>query len=107
RTFMVTLSGAVGATLASPMSTTVTIADNDNTVQFTAPTATANESTPALGLSVSRTGTFTQAAGVHWAAVDGTAVAGTDYGTLGNTTPPSGDLNWNAGASAAQPVSIP
>jgi len=107
RTFMVTLSGALGATLVSPMGTTVTIADNDNTVQFTAATATVAENALKVALNVSRMGVLAQSAGVHWAAVDGAAVAGTDYGTLGNPTPPSGDLVWNAGVGTAQVINIP
>ena len=56
RTFTVTLSGATGTPLMAPMSTMVTIADNFNQVQFSAPTANVTEGTATLSLAVTRTG---------------------------------------------------
>ncbi|MFT3785152.1 MAG: Calx-beta domain-containing protein [Tepidisphaeraceae bacterium] len=58
-------------------------------------------------LTVTRTGDASSAASVNWTAVNGTAIAGTDYGTLGNATPPSGTLTWAAGDSAAKTITIP
>src|SRR6185503_1828164 len=93
RTFTVTLSGATGAVLAAPTATAVTIADDDNTVQFSAPTATVAETAANATLTLTRMGVAAgQSATVHWSAVNGTAIAGTDYGLLGNGTPTSGDV---------------
>ncbi len=107
RTFAVGLAGAVGATLGSPSSTTVTIADDDNTVQFTSATATVTEGTPSLVLTVSRVGGTAGAASVNWASADGTAVAGSDFGVLGNASPVSGTLSWAAGDAASKTITIP
>ncbi|HUL97232.1 MAG TPA: Calx-beta domain-containing protein [Usitatibacter sp.] len=106
RTFTVTLSGATGGALGTPSSTVVTIVDNDNTLQFSAATASANEGASAT-LTVTRLGGASGAASVNWAAANGTAIAGTKYGTLGNSTPPSGTINWGAGDSASKTISIP
>lgn len=107
RTFTVTLSGATGATLVTPMSTMVTIKDNDNTVQFAAATASVTETTASIMIPVSRLGVATGAASVHWSTADGGALAGTDFGTLGDTTQRSGTLNWAAGSAASQNITIP
>jgi len=81
--FTLTLSGATGATLAAPMATTVTIADNDSNVAFANATTAVAETTANLVIPVNRTGTVTGAASVHWSTADGTAVAG---------PPPPGDF---------------
>ena len=107
RTFTVTLSGAIGATIGAPTSTAVTIVDDDNNVQFASPIATVAEGTAALTLSVTRIGGVANPASVSWATTDGTALAGSDFGALGNATPVSGVLNWGAGDAAAKSVSIP
>ena len=107
RTFNVTLSGAVGATLGAPATTTVTIADDDNTLQFSAAAASVSEATANLTLSVTRLGGAAGAASVNWSTADGTALAGSDFGALGNTTPVSGTLNWVAGDAAAKTITIP
>jgi hypothetical protein len=107
RTFTVTLSGASGATLGAPMSTAVTIQDDDNTLQFTSPTAAVTEGAAALMLTVSRIGGTAAPASVTWTTADGTALAGTDFGALGNTTPVSGTLNWAAGTGGSKSISIP
>jgi hypothetical protein len=107
RTFTVRLSGASGATLGSPNSTMVTIADDDNTLQFTAATATVTEGTAALMVTVSRVGGTAAPASVTWATADGTALAGTDFGTSGDTTPLTGTLDWAAGTGGAKSISIP
>ncbi len=107
RTFNVTLSGAVGATLGTPVTTTVTIADDDNTLQFSAATATVAEGTASVTLSVTRLGGPAATASVDWATADGTAAAGSDFGTLGNATPLSGTLNWGAGDAATKSIVIP
>ena len=107
RTFTVSLSGATGATLGVPTSTSVTIADDDNTLQFTVATAAVMEGTSALMLTVTRVGGTGAPASVTWTTADGTALAGTDFGTAGNATPVSGTANWGAGVGGAQTISIP
>jgi len=107
RTFMVTLSGAAGGTIGTPASTTVTITDDDNTLQLSAATASVSEGAGMVSLTVTRLGGAANAASVNWSAADVTAQAGSDYGTLGNTTPPSGVLNWGAGDSSSKTISIP
>lgn len=102
RTFTVTLSGATGAPLSTP-TTTVTIADNDNSLQFTAATASVLESTANVMLSVSRAGiTAGQAAGVTWTINNGSALSGTDFGG-----PTTGTLSWAIGETAMKTITIP
>jgi hypothetical protein len=107
RTFTVRLSAPSVGALGTPNQTVVTIGDDDNTVQFTAPTANFTEGMPTLTLSVSRAGGVAAPASVSWSTVDGTALAGTDFGALGNTTPVGGTINWVAGDRGAKSVSIP
>jgi len=105
RTFTVVLSGATGATIVAPASKLVTVTDDDNTVQFTVPTISATEG-GALTLTVSRTGATGGAADVSYTTVDGTALAGTDFGILGNTAAVTGTLHWNAGDGANKTIPI-
>jgi len=107
RTFTMTLSGATGATIGSPTSTVVTIVDDDNTVQFSAPTAIVTEGTASISLTVTRVGGVANPASVTWTTADGSALAGSDFGTLGNTTALTGTLNWAGGESASKTIMIP
>ena len=107
RTFTVTLSGAAGATLGTPASTTVTISDDDNTLQFSAATATVAEGTATLNLSVTRLGGAAATASVDWASADGTALSGSDFGAQGVPVPLTGTLNWGAGDAASKTIAIP
>ena len=107
RTFVVTLSTPTGATLTSPTTTTVTIVDDDNSVQFTGATGSVSEATPNLVIPVSRLGSVPNPAQVHWSTSDGSAHAGTDFGTLGDATPRSGTLLWGGGDAASKSISIP
>lgn len=102
RTFTVQLSGATGATLVAPMSTSNTITDNDNSVQFTVASAAVTEGTANLTLTVSRTGVATGGASVTWTAINGTASLGTDFGGPG-----TGTLTWAPGNTASQMINIP
>ncbi|MEO5677218.1 MAG: Calx-beta domain-containing protein [Usitatibacter sp.] len=107
RTFTVTLSAPSGAVLATPMSTLVTISDDDNTVQFTASTAAITEGTATLTLTLARTGATAGPATVTYATVDGSALAGTDFGIAGNGTPTTGTVTWLAGAGGSKTITIP
>jgi hypothetical protein len=57
-------------------------------------------------LTVTRTGGLASGVTVDYATADGTAIAGTDYGTAGNPTPPTGTLTFGA-AQATQFIRIP
>ena len=107
RTFVVTLSNASGATLTTPSATTVTIVDDDNAVQFTSGTQNVSEATPNVVIPVSRVGAVANPAQVHWSTSDNSAFAGTDFGTLGDTTQRSGTLNWAGGDAAVKNITIP
>ena len=114
KTFTVTLSSpSAGGQLTGTSSAVVTITSDDasvtpgpNTVQLSAASAVVNEGAN-LVLSVTRTGTLVGSASVSWAAANGSAIAGTDYGTAGNATPPSGTLSWAANDGATKTLSIP
>ncbi len=107
RTFSVTLSAANGAPLGAPATTTVTITDNDNSVQFSVATYAVTEGVANATLSVTRTGNGADPASVTWTANNGTAIAGQDFGILGNPALPTGTLNWAAGEMVAKTVLIP
>jgi len=114
KTFTVTLSSpSAGGQLIGTSSAVVTITSDDvsvtpgpNTVQLSTTSAAVNEGA-SLVLSVTRTGTLTGTASVSWAAGNGSAIAGTDYGVSGNATPPSGTLSWAANDGASKTLVIP
>jgi hypothetical protein len=73
------LSGAVGAVIGTPSSTTLTIQDNEPQVKFGAAAYTVNEATPSIAITVVRTGPATGTVTASYA-VTGTATGGgTDY----------------------------
>ena len=85
-TFSVALVSPAGGTVASPSSATVTIvgaAPAPSIVQFSSATATVSEGAGNLTLSIVRSGTTAEAASVNWSTANGTAIAGTDFGTAG------------------------
>jgi len=96
--FMAALSGASGASLGSPSTTTVTIPTNDqltDTLQFKSATYSVTEDGGSLRVYVSRSsssvGSAPGAASVDYATADGSATAGSDY------TAVAGTLNWADG----------
>jgi hypothetical protein len=104
RTFVITLSAPTGgALLASPSSTTVTIADDDNAVQFTAATMAVMENVTGgnVTLTVARTGVLTQPASVTYTTADGTGHAGSDY------TFSTGTVSWAAGVGGNKTFTVP
>ncbi|MCJ7670348.1 MAG: DNRLRE domain-containing protein, partial [Dehalococcoidia bacterium] len=94
-TFTANLSGASGASLGSPSTTTVTIVDEDpqlrGTVQFKSSTYSVMENGGSVRIYVSRTNGSYGPASVSYATFDGTAKAGSDY------TARSGTLSWSDG----------
>lgn len=107
RTFELRLSGATGAQVVGPASVTITILDDDNTVQFSSPTVTVVEGTPTLSLTVTRLGGTGAAAQASWRTADGTARVGSDFGPPGWPFPLEGTLFWGAGDASPRTVSIP
>jgi hypothetical protein len=101
--FYVELSGASGASLGSPVKTTVTIygSAGAGTVSVSAPTFTVAQNVGAVTIKVNRTGGSAGAASVWYATANKTAIAGTDY------TSERGVLRWANGESTAKTFSIP
>ncbi|RYD77137.1 MAG: hypothetical protein EOP84_15935, partial [Verrucomicrobiaceae bacterium] len=82
--FAVTLSGATGgATIGTQATTTVTIVDNDHTLQFSEPEVTVNEAAGQVSLTITRVGTSVGQVQVAYATSSGNganaASAGVDY----------------------------
>jgi hypothetical protein len=92
--FTVGLSAATGgATIGSPATTTVTIAESSGPpiVQFDASTLSVNEGTASAVFTVMRTGATGSAVSAQYATTDGTATSGSDYtATSGTVSFPSG-----------------
>jgi azurin len=105
KSFTVTVSGATGATLATPSTATATITGDaeaaTGSLQFSGATYSVSQSGGNVTLTVDRTGGSTGAISVAYATSNGTAVAGTDY------TAESGTLDWASGNTSAQTVEIP
>ena len=100
RTFTVTLSSPVNATVVRGTAT-VKILDDENTVQFSAATATAKEGVSPLTLTIVRAGSTGIPASVSWAAQNDTAIAGVDF------APSSGYVTWGPGDSSPKTINIP
>ena len=115
KTFTITLSApTAGGLIGAAPSAVVTIANDDapaapgpNTLAFPAATASVAEGTPNLLLSVRRSGEMGGTASVTWAAANGAALAGPDFGIAGNAAPPSGTLSWGANDAVARTIAIP
>jgi large repetitive protein len=86
------LTNPQGAWVGTPSTTTLTIVDNEPVVRFGAANYTVSEATPALAVTVLRTGPTTVPVTVQYAATGGTATAGQDY-TVGGT----GTLTFGVG----------
>lgn len=104
KVFNVTLSGPVGASLGAASLARVTINDNDAGLAFESASHSVPESGGLVTLRVNRTGQAATAAQVVWAAVDGTAVVGRDYGAIGKGS--TGTLYWAAGDATPKSFSI-
>jgi Calx-beta domain len=90
------------ATIGTQGTAILDIADNDSTLQFSAPTFSANEDgTPVAVVTVTRTGISTSAVSATVSLTDGTATAPADYAN----TPIL--VNFGAGDSIPKTVTIP
>jgi hypothetical protein len=84
--FTVTLSNPQGgATLGSPVTTTVTITDDEGAFFFSLPAYSVGEATPNALITVKRSGILTAAAQVEYLTSDGSATQPGDYGTAAGT----------------------
>jgi len=104
----VNLDSPVNARLGNKY-TGVIIVDNDVgfVYQYSTLSVVEGTNTPAV-LRVYRIGPATQRpVSVRWTAVNGTAKAGTDYGTPNVSTPPSGTLTWAGNDLDPKTFSIP
>ena len=102
-TIVLALANPVGATLGTPNTATVTIAENDvaGTLQFAAAAVSVSEAQGTARVRVTRTGGSASAVTVHWTISGGTATPPADY-----TGPSSGWLTF-AENQTGQDVEIP
>ena len=105
-TVTVQLTGASGATLGSPTTATLTILDDEATVQhgslrFTSASYSVGEGGGAISVTVNRVGGVDGAVSVDFATGTGSALADADF------TTESGTLTWDSGDATARVISIP
>ncbi|MEG4849445.1 Calx-beta domain-containing protein, partial [Microcoleus sp. B5-D4] len=102
-TINLTLGSPTGnATIGTQSTAVTTIVDNDSTLQFSAPTFSANEDgTPIAAVTVTRTGVASGAVSATVSLTNGTAIASGDY----TGTPIV--VNFAAGDTAPKVVNIP
>jgi hypothetical protein len=98
------LDNVSGATLGTPNTATVQIAENDvaGMVQFAAPTSSVSESQELASVLVTRAGGNASGVRAHWTIVGGTATAGLDF-----TGPTSGWLLPFGEKQMSQALTIP
>lgn len=105
KTFSLALSKpSAGATIASPASATVTIQGDASApvgnLELTASSYTVSQAAGTLTVTVDRLSGSNGAVSVAYSAVDGSAVAGTDY------TAPTGALDWATGDTSPKTFSV-
>ena len=88
------LSIPVGASLGPQFTATLTIADNEPVVQFSAATYTVGEAGPKATITLKRTGSVVGTAVVNVAVTGGSAMSGLDY------LPPAGSITFTSGLAA-------
>ncbi|MDM8527234.1 Calx-beta domain-containing protein [Anaerolineales bacterium HSG24] len=84
-TFTINLSNPTNAILGSPNSTTVTIQDNEPTVQFASNGFNVAEDGTSLTIGVNLSNSSSNTVVVTYTTVNGAAIAGTDYTTASGT----------------------
>jgi hypothetical protein len=94
------LSGPTGARLVAGRDTaSLSILDDEPSLAFSAASYSVREAGGMATVTVELTGVSTAPLTVSWTTSDGTATAGTDYGTAGSVTPPSGVLTFPPGGT--------
>ncbi|MFL5238273.1 MAG: DUF4082 domain-containing protein [Rhizomicrobium sp.] len=101
-TFAVGIQNPGSGSLGVPRTVLVTIVDNDSpaTISMADVAVTVTESTPTATLTVLRSGNTDQAATIHFATSNGSALGGSDY------TASSGTVTFAAG-QVSQTISVP
>jgi len=105
-TVVVQLTGASGATLGAPSSATLTIVDDDSTLQhgnlrLGNSSYTVGEGGGSVNLTVQRSNGSDGAVSVNYATGTGSALADSDYSTR------SGTLTWGDGDTTARTIDVP
>ncbi|MDP8986236.1 MAG: cellulase family glycosylhydrolase, partial [Pseudomonadota bacterium] len=100
KTFSVALSKASGATLGVQAATVSIAPAALSTIALSASSYSASSGASTLTVTVSRTGSSSEAASVSYATANGTAVAGTDF------TAANGTLSWASGEGASKSFAI-
>ncbi len=86
QTVTITLSDpSAGATLGSPSSAILAIQDNDVGISFSSPAYVISEREPAVSVNVMRLNATNQVSTVDFTTQNGTALAGTNYGSSSGT----------------------
>jgi len=98
--FTVGLQGIVGGSFGAPTVSTVTILDDDSTLQFAVAATNVLEDIGTLVLTVGRTGVIDTLVTLPFNTVNGSALSGVDY--MGDTNTLTFDTNV-----ASQTISIP
>jgi hypothetical protein len=103
KAFVMQLSGATGAAVGTPASTTITIYGNGTVgrVELSAPSYTVAQQGGSLKVTIDRTGSSSGWAAVSYATANGSAVAGTDY------TTERGAVSWANGDTSPKTFTIP
>ena len=104
--FSVVLSNPVGTSLGTT-SASVTILDDDKGFVLANPAYEVSETAVNVILKVRRNGPASGSASVRWAASNGSATAGKDFGVANGATPPSGTLSWAIGDATEKSIVIP
>lgn len=101
--FTVTLSAATGNAILGRAQSIGNITDDDKAgaLAFNASAVSVDENSGTLTVTVQRSGGTAGTVSVHYATVNGSALAGADY------TATYGDLSWSAGDSADKTFTVP
>lgn len=101
--FTLSLSAPTGNAILGRASSTANIVDDDKAgaLAFSASAVSVDENAGTLTVIVQRSGGQAGAVSVHYATVNGSALAGADYAAT------AGDLSWSAGDAADKTFTIP
>jgi hypothetical protein len=103
----VVLSNPSAGKIGANWTASIAVTDNDSGFAFYGPTLLLSESVTPIVVPVQRMGPATKPASVTWSSANGTAIAGKDFGTKGNSAQLGGTLTWAAGDSKAKLISVP